>query len=69
MQALALKVRRLYRLPPAVAAAKPLRLLALMAPGDFMANIPIGFMLDGSAVALDLFYLSEDEPLPLLPAH
>jgi len=69
LQAMALKIRRLYRLPPTVAAAKPLRLLALMAPGDFMANIPIEFMLDGSPVALDMLYLSEDEPLPALPAH
>ena len=67
--AMALKISRLYRLPPAVATAKPLRLLALMAPGDFMANIPIEFMLEDSEVALDLLYLSEDEPLPPLPAH
>jgi hypothetical protein len=69
LQAMALKIGRRYGLPATTIAAKPLRLLALMAPGDFMANIPIEFMLDGSAVALELLYLSEDEPLPPLPAH
>ena len=69
LQAMALKIGRLYRLPPAVATAKPLRLLALMAPGDFMANIPIEFMLEGAAIALDMLYVSEDAPLPALPAH
>jgi len=69
LQAMALKISRHYGLPSTLPAAKPLRLLALMAPGDFMANIPIEFMLDGSAVALELLYLCEDEPLPPLPTH
>ena len=69
LQAMALKISRLYRLPPATATAKPLRLLALMAPGDFMANIPIEFMLEGSAIALDMLYLSEGKTLPQLPEH
>ncbi len=37
--------------------AEPLRLLALMAPGDFMANTPLEFLLKGSSVALESFYL------------
>ncbi|MEJ2375309.1 MAG: hypothetical protein P8Y53_01195 [Pseudolabrys sp.] len=69
LQSVALKLCRLYHQPPATATARPLRLLALMAPGDFMANIPIEFMVAGSDVALDMLYLVEDEPLPPLPEH
>ncbi|MEJ2435187.1 MAG: hypothetical protein P8Y53_19315 [Pseudolabrys sp.] len=69
LQSVALKLCRLYHQPPAAATARPLRLLALMAPGDFMANIPIEFMLAGSDVALDMLYVVEDEPLPPLPEH
>jgi hypothetical protein len=69
LQAMALKLSRLYRQPPALAAARPLRLLALMAPGDFMANIPIEFMLDGSDIALDMLYVDADGPMPPLPPH
>ncbi len=69
LQAMALEVKRLYRLPPARAAARPLRLLALMAPGDFMANIPVEFMLDGAGIALDMLYIDADLPLPPLPEH
>src|SRR6185437_14212149 len=60
----ALKLQRVYRRPAAVAAARPLRLLAFMAPGDFMANTPIEFLLEGSSVRLDILYVSPGEPLP-----
>jgi hypothetical protein len=69
LQAMALKLARVFHQPPALASARPLRLLALMAPGDFMANIPIEFMLHGSDIALDMLYVLEDEPLPQLPPH
>ena len=69
LQAMALKLARVFHQPPAVATPRPLRLLALMAPGDFMANIPIEFMLDGADIALDMFYVDADEALPPLPAH
>ena len=69
LQTVALALCRLYHQPPAVASARPLRLLALMAPGDFMANIPIEFMLDGASVALDMLYLDAETPLPPLPPH
>lgn len=69
LQAMALKLKRLFHQPPAVASVKPLRLLALMAPGDFMANIPIEFMLDGAAIALDMLYVDADGPLPAPPEH
>ena len=51
----ALKTWRLFRQPPARATAAPLRLLAFMATGDFMANIPIEFLLANWNVQLDMF--------------
>ncbi|HEY5225644.1 MAG TPA: hypothetical protein VIJ06_02525 [Methylovirgula sp.] len=69
-QAQALSTQRLYRLAPALETATPLRLLAFMAPGDFMANTPIEFLLEGSNVRLDILYVSPGQPLPdLIPAH
>jgi hypothetical protein len=47
-----------------------IRLLAFMAPGDFMANMPIGFLLEGSSVTLDMVYVVPGLPLPQpLPDH
>ncbi|MEA2948036.1 MAG: hypothetical protein QOI40_3366, partial [Alphaproteobacteria bacterium] len=70
LQAWALELQRLYRQPPLAAAADPIRLLAFMAPGDFMANMPIGFLLEGSSVTLDMVYVVPGLPLPRpLPDH
>jgi hypothetical protein len=70
LQAWALELQRLYRQPPLAAAAEPIRLLAFMAPGDFMANMPIGFLLEGSSVTLDMVYVVPGLPLPQpLPDH
>lgn len=68
VQAQALESKRLYQ--PPLARPAVLRLLALMAPGDFMANTPIEFILEGADVQLDLLYLLPGEPLPAtLPEH
>src|ERR1700704_6453841 len=70
LQAWALELQRLYRQPPLAAAVDPVRLLAFMAPGDFMANMPIGFLLEGSSVTLDMVYVVPGLPLPRpLPDH
>jgi hypothetical protein len=70
LQAWALELQRVYRQPPVAAASESLRLLAFMAPGDFMANMPIGFLLEGSNVTLDMVYVSPGSPLPQpLPEH
>jgi hypothetical protein len=75
LQTWALELRRLYRQPssgPAAeaCAARPLRLLAFMAPGDFMANMPIGFLLQGTNVILDMLYVVPGTQLPQpLPEH
>jgi hypothetical protein len=70
LQSWALEAQRLYRQPAAAAAGEPLRLLAFMTPGDFMANMPIGFLLEGSNVTLDMVYVMAGVPLPRpLPDH
>jgi hypothetical protein len=70
LQAEALAENRLYRRRSGKAAADGLRLLAFMAPGDFMANAPLEFLLDGSNVTLDLFYIVPEQGRPaVIPEH
>ena len=69
LQAAALKLQRIYRRPAAVGADRPLKLLAFMAPGDFMANTPLEFMLEGSSIVLDMMYVVPGAPLPEPPEH
>jgi glutathione synthase/RimK-type ligase-like ATP-grasp enzyme len=67
-QAQALAMQQIYHLPATGGAA--LRVLAMMAPGDLMANTPLEFLLEGADVALDLLYLTSDlDELPALPDH
>ena len=67
-QAQALAMQQIYHLPATGTAA--LRVLAVMAPGDLMANTPLEFLLEGSDVALDLLYLTPGlAELPALPDH
>src|SRR5262249_29013608 len=47
----ALSLRRVYRQPAGAEGA--LRLLAFMAPGDFLANTPLEFMVQDEKVSLD----------------
>jgi glutathione synthase/RimK-type ligase-like ATP-grasp enzyme len=69
LQAQALASRRVYSRPQQ--AARPsVRLLAFMAPGDFMANTPLEFLLENSDVRLDMVYLTPDAPVPnRVPEH
>jgi hypothetical protein len=47
-----------------------LRILVLMAPGDFMTNTPIEFLLEGSDTTILLAYIDADtKSLADLPAH
>jgi glutathione synthase/RimK-type ligase-like ATP-grasp enzyme len=68
VQAQALQLQRLYRQPPAAPARDGIRLLALVVPGDFMANTPLEFLLDGSDVTLDKLYLGPG-PNQEIPDH
>jgi len=64
----ALSLRRVYRQPAGAEGA--LRLLAFMAPGDFLANTPLEFMVQDEKVSLDMLYLVPGSPLPHpLPDH
>jgi len=46
------------------------RVLALVAPGDFMNNAQLEFLLDGSDIGLDVLYLVPGRALPpVLPEH
>ena len=44
-------------------------LLALVTAGDFMANTPVDFLLNGSDATLILHYVTADTPDLTLPAH
>lgn len=68
MQQEALKLRRHYRLPTSRPAV--LRLLALVAPGDLMANVPLDCLLEDADIDLDLYYTTGDDGDPIvLPEH
>jgi hypothetical protein len=69
LQRAALQLQRIYRQPAAAAGERPLKLLAFMAPGDFMANTPLEFMLDGSGITLDMAYVVPGMVLPQPPEH
>ncbi|MCE5180400.1 MAG: RimK family alpha-L-glutamate ligase [Betaproteobacteria bacterium] len=69
MQAQALEMQQYY-CPPTTAGQAGVRLLAIMGPGDLMANTPLEFLLEESDVALTLLYVAPEMPLPLsLPDH
>lgn len=69
MQMQALGLQQIYS-PPTVKDAVAIRLLAIMGPGDLMANTPLEFLLEDTDVALNLFYVASGIPLPgTLPEH
>jgi hypothetical protein len=67
LQAEALSRQRWYR--RILGAGVAPRLLALVAPGDMMANTPVEFLLAGWNGVLDLVYLDPEEPLLDIPDH
>lgn len=69
IQRQALEQQQIYS-PPTSNGQANIRLLAIMGPGDLMANTPLEFLLENSDVALDILYVAPDLPLPLsLPEH
>jgi hypothetical protein len=65
----AFALTRVFR-QPAAQMPVAVRLLAFVAGGDYLANMPVEFLLDGSSVTLDLVYVLPDRPLPdVLPDH
>lgn len=72
VQRQALAIRQLYSPPCGLPgrAAAAIRLLAIMGPGDLMANSPIEFLLEDTDVALDIVYVTERQDMPqVLPEH
>jgi hypothetical protein len=69
-QAAALQRGRRFLAPLARDAVDPVRVLALAAPGDFMSNTPLEFLVEGHNLALETLYLRPDEDFPAtLPEH
>lgn len=69
IQAEALAIERVYRLPAARQPAA-LRLLMFMAPGDLSANMPLDCLLEGSDIELILYYVQAGAPLAApVPEH
>ncbi len=65
----ALAVRRIYA-DPTNSATPDLTVVAICARGDFMANTPMEFMLEGSNIALHRVYVDAGEDLPAgIPPH
>jgi len=70
LQRRALERQRIYRRRSAAPTQDERRLLAVMAPGDFMANTPLEFLLEGSNVRLNMLYLVPGAPVPeAIPDH
>jgi len=66
----ALLLNQTYRLLPPEGVAPSVRLLMFAVPGNFMANTPIEFLLDGTSVSLDTVYLLPGQQIPTdLPEH
>ena len=69
MQAIALKTQQIYHYKRPAIPAK-LRVLALLGPGDLMANSPFEFLIENQAIALDLMYITPTLGLPeSIPEH
>jgi len=72
LQAEALARRTLFRVVGTRGEEVPprRRVLALVAPGDFMNNAQLELLLDGSDIGLDVLYVVPGKPLPpALPEH
>ncbi|MFN3075546.1 MAG: RimK family alpha-L-glutamate ligase [Alphaproteobacteria bacterium] len=66
----ALAVEQVYRQSPVCVGDGGVRLLMFATPGDFMANMPIQFIVDGTDITLDVLYVGSGVPLPRrLPEH
>ncbi len=63
MQAEALKMQQIYR-QPATVNPVAVRVLAIMGPGDLMANTPVEFLVEDSDVELDMLYVGPGIPFP-----
>lgn len=69
-QARALAQETCFHLPAEASKTAHIRLLMFAVAGDFMANTPVEFLLDGMPVSLDTVYLQPEAPIPTdVPEH
>ena len=69
MKALALSTQQLFHYPRPAAPVK-IRALAILGPGDLMANSPFEFLIEDQPIALDLLYITPTLKLPeQIPEH
>ena len=69
LQAAALEIQQLYRLQCSAESA-PIRLLAILSPGDLAQNNVLEFLIEESDITLDMLYVGPDIPFPVtLPDH
>jgi hypothetical protein len=70
VQSQAIGMRRHYRLKSARSARPALKMLALKAPGDLMANTPFECLLENADLQIDALYVDTDSPgSEALPEH
>lgn len=70
IQSQALAIQQLYSPPMGGGCRETIRLLAIMGPGDLMANSPIELLLEEASVALDILYVTEKRGMPdCVPEH
>lgn len=69
MQTLALQTQQIYHYPRPSGPIK-VRALAILGPGDLMANSPFEFLIENQPVALDLLYIGQGQGMPAnIPDH
>jgi len=69
MQTLAIQNQQIYQYPRPEGDIK-IRALAILGPGDLMANSPFEFLLENQPVALDLLYIEPGKGIPeTVPDH
>jgi len=65
----ALKIRRVFRQPGCVEPVL-LRVLVIFCDGDLMSNTPVQFLVQNSAICMNMLYLkADDDMLPEYPPH
>lgn len=70
IQSQAMAIQQIYSAPRGHTSRAAIRLLAIMGPGDLMANSPIELLLEEVDVALDMVYVTTELDLPAcLPEH
>jgi hypothetical protein len=66
----AFELTRIFQLPAAHQTTDAVKVLAFMSCGDYLANMPIEFLLNGSDINLDLVFVAPGQPPPqFLPEH